>query len=63
MDKNMTKIEQIKEDIIDRYNMTFEPSIDDNTGLIESLKENFKALLDSLIEEVKNYYTQQQPNY
>jgi len=59
----MTNIEQIKEDIIDRYNMTFEPPITDNTGLIESLKENFKALLDSLIEEVKNYYTQQQPNY
>ncbi len=51
----MNEIEQLKEDIIKRYEMSWvDAHITDDMGLIQACKDNFRMLIDNLIEKVKN---------
>jgi len=48
----MKEIEDLKEDIISRYNMSWEDAhIQDNTGIIQAAKDNFRNLLELLIQK------------
>ena len=42
-------IEKVKQDILDRYAISWE-EIKDNTGLIDLAKKNFEELIDKLID-------------
>ena len=51
----MTEIDILKQDIIDRYNMSWvDAHLIDNTGLIQACKDQFKATLELLLEKVYN---------
>jgi len=46
----MKEIEELKKDIIERYNMSWvEAHIEDNIGLIQLAKDNFRNLVETLI--------------
>ena len=45
-------VREIKQEILDRYNATWDTHVIDNTGLVQACKDNFAALLNQLIEEV-----------
>ena len=50
----MDEIEQLKEDIIKRYEMSWvDAHITDDMGLIQACKENFRELIERLIEKKK----------
>lgn len=46
----MKEIDILKQDILDRYNLSWvEAHIEDNTGVIQLAKDNFKNLVETLI--------------
>jgi len=46
----MTEIDILKQDILDRYNLSWvEAHIEDNIGVIQLAKDNFKELVETLI--------------
>ena len=46
-------IKAIRQDILDRYNATWDDAhVIDHTGTIQACKDNFEKLLDTLIEEI-----------
>jgi len=48
----MKEIEDLKEDLINRYNMSWEDAhIQDNIGIIQVAKDNFRNLLELLIRK------------
>lgn len=55
----MNKIEDIKEEIIERYNLSWENQTD-NLGLIEASKQNFKERVELLIHIIKQSYEEKQ---
>ncbi len=55
------EIERIKEDIIERYNLTWDE--EDTMGLVNKAKEDFRFQVDTLIQAVIDYYTQGDPVY
>lgn len=53
----MKEIEEIRQDIIDRYNLTWiMEGMTDTTGLVEEAKRNFETTVDKLIKAVRDYY-------
>lgn len=48
--------EEIKEDILDRYNISWDPSVKDTTGMIQECKDNFKRQVELLIKTIKDQY-------
>lgn len=50
----MDKIEELKQDLLDRYNGTWEEGsydkVLDTLGIVEECKENFKNTLETLIK-------------
>ena len=47
----MEEIEKLKEDIIQRYELSWsEAHVIDNMGLIQACKDNFRELVEQLIE-------------
>lgn len=54
----MKTVEELKEEIIERYNMGWEG--EDSMGLIEEAKANFIRLVDELIAAVRE---DKPPNY
>lgn len=55
--------EQIRQDILDRYNDTWEEDIEDTLRVVEECKRNFEVLVDSLIKTIKDYYEKKKPDY
>lgn len=51
----MSLISDIKQDIIDRYNMSWDDQ-EDNMGLIEAAKQNFKERIELLIKTIVDHY-------
>lgn len=45
-------ISKLRQDIIDRYNLSWDDEIEDGLGLIQEAKDNFEKLVDNLIEKV-----------
>jgi len=58
----MRKINEIKEEIIERYNISWD-GMKDEMGLIEEAKQNFRNSVEDLIKEVKQYYKSDQIKY
>lgn len=58
----MQKINEIKEDIILRYNISWD-GMQDEMGLIEEAKNSFRNSVEELIREVKQYCTTDQIKY
>lgn len=48
----MEDIITLRQDIIDRYNLSWDDEIEDGLGLIQEAKDNFEKLVDNLIEKV-----------
>jgi len=48
-----TLTEELRQDLIDRYDISFE-GVEDTLGIIQLAKDNFKRLLDKLIEICQN---------
>lgn len=55
--------EDIKQDILDRYNQSWPDDMEDTTGLIQASKDNFKELVDLLITTIKKKYEEKTQAY